>query len=130
MRAGASSYLVVVGSRNRQQQTDVLPLGDAIELYIDSKLRRRKPMPVEKRAVYDRLILQLGEALNAFEVKLTMACEFTPGMTFVDLADEDGDGRQTVVDSMIYGAVNDCCGIKKAAPADPAKKRKNPLSRR
>lgn len=101
----------------KRQHTDVLPLGDAIELYVHTLHRSRKPMLAEERTVADRLRADLNTALNAFEVKLTLGCEFRPD---AGPASEDfepaGDEPATMAQRMAHNAHLGCCGVVRRTP--------------
>lgn len=101
----------------KRQHTDVLPLGDAIELYIHTLHRSRRPMPVEERTVADRLKADLNAALNVFEVKLTLGCEFRPddGPASDDF-EPAGDEPATMAQRMAHNARLGCCGIVRRTP--------------
>ena len=114
--------MVFKSRRKKQQQTDRLPMGDAIKTYVDVLHRRRKPMSVEARATLDRLEESFNTALNAYEVEVTLACKFVPGETFSDLG--EGDEMSSMVEQMKDGAKKDCCGAKKRKPVVLGKRRR------
>jgi hypothetical protein len=116
--------------KRRKQQTDTLPMGDAIELYVQTLHRKRRPLSMEDRAEVERLEVSLNNALNMYDVPVTLACRFEPGQSFESLG--PGEEMAPMKEQLKDGARKACCGVPE--PSDRKKgvlgKIKNPLKRK
>ena len=101
--------------KQRKQLTNTLPLGDAIQLFVDTLHKRRKLRAVDQLDELNRLADGLKSALNAFEVDVGFSCRFDPTQGLEQAADLS-PGSLTAKDMLLYGSANACCGVKKAKP--------------